>query len=550
MSDIFIQLILALLGALIGIGAVLIKKKTWLKRIAWILAVLLIVVAAMWFTYSLVQKPETTEVKVTVHVADNKGASIPNAKVLTFFPQGSFSQYTDNDGITTFNLTPSKTESRLIVEADDYQIYERQIRSSNDSTIDIRLKQQEGNTADIILRAVDETDNTPISGVEIKLITQGDILRKTTDSDGFAQYELVFPKEGKVDAEISVNAKGYKIENQISTLLPGKLQYVLLTSDTLRVEIPNIPPIEGSSSGQATTTPSENVKIGSGVEITNVNNGSGLRVIQLGPDGQPWENVYVRVNEQKTDASGNPSQGDKIGDGSINRQGQFDIELGEGTYVVCTNQAPGYGWMTDECIYNVNIQTGKLTIVRLQVGRLEIGVAYADGSPWKGVYYQIFTERQDVSGNPVTDKRVADGGTDNTGIGSAWLTPGQYAVSIDLRGYNWGNLSEAKGEINIPVQKGNVARVHLQMGRLVVGLRKPDGSPNAGAYAQIFTQRPDINGRPIFADRVWDGTTDAAGLANIDLTQGKYCIKVGDNFLYDIPVVWGKVTMTDGSSFK
>ena len=124
-----------------------------------------------------------------------------------------------------------------------------------------------------------------------------------------------------------------------------------------------------------------------------------------------------------------------------------------------------------------------------------------------------------------------------------------YTLSLDLRGYNWGNLPSGKGQLDIAIEKGKNNRIDIRLGQLVIELRDSSGQPASGVYAEVFTQKEDINGRHILADRVWDGRTDAGGSAKVDLTKGLYALKIGENILFDIPIEEGVVTKTDGSSF-
>jgi hypothetical protein len=190
-----------------------------------------------------------------------------------------------------------------------------------------------------------------------------------------------------------------------------------------------------------------------------------------------------------------------------------------------------------------------LTKVQLQVGQIEVAIVGAAGEPWEGVYFQIFSQKRDVSGNQITDRRVADGRTDNTGLKGSWLTPGLYIVAIDLRGYNWGKLREAKGEIDIVVGKGKTNRISIKMGRLAIGLKKPNGDPNTRVYIEIYTQKLAVNDQPVLDQRVWDAHTDNGGFASVDLTQGQYALKIGDTVLWNVPIEWGKVTTSNGKTF-
>jgi len=290
--------------------------------------------------------------------------------------------------------------------------------------------------------------------------------------------------------------------------------------------------------------------IGSGVKIEQQAGGAGLRIVMLDPDGRPWANTYFEVYEQTADVSGNPTRGKRAKSGYISQQGLIDFEIAAGKYGVCTSTSPGYNWATSDCVYDVQVTSGKLTTVQLQAGQIEVVVLGADGNPWKDVYFAIYTQKRDVSGNPVIDRKVTGSYTDNSGLGRFWLTPGMYIVSIDLRGYNWGKLREAKGETNIAVQKGETNRVTIRMGRLVVGLKKPNGDPNTDVYVKVCTQKPAVDGKPVIDSLVWSGYTDNGGFAAVDLTQGQYALQIGDVVLWNVPVEGGRVTTSDGKTIK
>jgi hypothetical protein len=499
---------------------------------------------------NIVPSQQPSNSVVTIHVADNSGSSISSAKVILFYSAGALSQFTDSNGISTFSVIGAEQGNvRLIVEANNYQIYEKQIIYPAETTIDVRLSEKQGSNENIILRTVREYDSLPITGIEVIVSFNGELIRQTTDSDGFAVYTLPFNSDGRLDVQISVDAQGFKIENQFSTLTPGKLQYILLTPNSLKIEIPNIPTSGFTSLPTEPVVTSES-DIESGVDISQQVGGNGLKVVFLTPDSQPWENVYVEVYEQIADTSGNPSRGSRVKSSSINRQGEIDFELQSGVYAVCPSENRGYGWTENDCIYNIQVAANNLTIVKFQGGQIEFAIVDANGKPWENVYFEVYTQKQDVNGNPVTANRVWSGSTANTGIANVWLTPGLYAISLDLRGYNWGGLTDRRGEANIPVYKSNKTPLLIQMGQIIVGLTKSDGSPSANSYVEIYTQKNDVNNKSVTANRVWSGSTGNGGLAIIDLTQGLYAVKVGDNTLYDIPVDWGKITQTDGVSYQ
>ncbi|GAB1470231.1 hypothetical protein MASR2M66_11080 [Chloroflexota bacterium] len=495
---------------------------------------------------------EQGELTFSVRVADASGSAISNAKVIFFYPTGSLSQYTDSSGTSTFNVSKiGKGNLRVIVESENYQIYEEQLDSSNETTIDVRLAEKQGSKENIILRAVKDGTTEPISGIEFIVVVDGGIYQQLTDSDGFAMLQIPFPSDGLVDAQISVNATGYGIENQFTTLSPGKLQYVLLSPNSLRVEIPNIP-----NAPQSSALPTKDNQpdalgevIGSGVEIYQESGDSGLKIIMLTADSKPWEDAYFEVYEQKIDVAGNPSQGDRIKYGSINLQGELIFEIEPGTYSVCPPEL-GYGWTSLGCIYNVQIVSGSQTVVKVQSGKLEFVIIRADGTPSEDVYAEIYTQQDNASGQPVTDDRVWYGNTDNTGTFIKNLAPGNYSLVIDLRGYNWGNLADRYGQADISINKGTTTTIVVKMGRLSFGITDASGLPANNVYLEVYTQKKDVNGNPALDQRIWYGNTDESGVVTVSLTQGQYAVKINNQILYDVPLEWGVITQTDGLTYS
>jgi hypothetical protein len=497
--------------------------------------------------------PRPDNFTISVHVADKSGSTIPGAKVLFFYPAGSLSQYSDSNGVSTFNVSNAgQGNLRVIVETDQYQIFEKQVVYPLETTIDVRLSEKQGSNKNVILRAVTDGSSAPIAGINIVVALNGDIYRQTTDSDGFALFELPFPSEGEVNTQISVNTKGYDVENQFSTLTPGKLQYILLNPNSLRIEVPNISTSISSIpvSPTASTSGITDGVIGSGVVLSQQAGGKGIKIIMLTPDSKPWSDAYLDVYEQKDDATGKPSQGNKAGYGNINLQGELLLsDLKDGLYLICPPNL-GYGWGKNGCVDNVRIAAGSQAVVNLQPGKIEVTIVDASGTPWKDVYAEVHTQKQNAVGKPVMDSRVWYGKTDNTGAFNVWLTPGLYAVKIDLLGYNWGNLADAYGKASVAVNRGVTTPVLINMGQISIGLKDSSGSAQSDVYLEIYTQKNDVNGNPVLDARIWYGRTDNGGLITISLTEGKYALKNGDSILYNIPVEWGILTRTDGKTYQ
>ncbi len=498
--------------------------------------------------------PRPDNFTISVHVADKSGGTISGAKVLFFYPAGSLSQYTDSNGVSTFNVSNAgQGNLRVIVETDNYQIFEKQVVYPIETTIDVRLSEKQEGNKNVILRAVTDGSNAPIAGIEVVVTLDGNLFRQATDSDGFALFELPFPSEGQIDAQISVNTQGYGIEDQFSTLTPGKLQYILLTPNSLSVLIPDVP-LAPRPSPQSTTN-NQNVDtsgavIGSGVKISQQSGGNGLKVIFLTTDFKP-ANGFFYVYEQSADVAGGLLKGNQIDGESINKQGELFFEINEGVYVLCQSGYAGYDWTDIGCVYNVQVSSGNQTTVTFQLGQINFTVVDASGNAIADTLWEIYTQTQDVTGKPVTLRKVWSGNTDKTGTVYAPLTPGLYVIDFGLHGYKWGQKpTDRDGVSNIPVKKGEITPILITLGQIAIELRTIDGRPSVNERIEIYTQKNDINGNQIIDNYIGSVYTDDSGAAVFNLTEGLYAVKIRDNTTYNVPINWGVITQTDGTTFR
>lgn len=288
--------------------------------------------------------------------------------------------------------------------------------------------------------------------------------------------------------------------------------------------------------------------IGSGTSISQ-EVGTGLRVVMLDATGRPQKDASVSVYEQILDVSNNPTYGNAVKYGTINQQGRVDFDLPADTYVVCSSTIIRYGWTPNGCVYNVQVNPNALAVVRLQAGGLELGAVNAQGKPLSDVATQVYTQKIDVNGDPSSDQLVASANTNNTGLSRYALTPGKYAVTIDVQGYNW-DKPDGKGKMNVEVQPGKTNRIVVRLGALQVKLKKANGTPAANSHVRVYKQTQDVNSSPVLGEAVWSDYTNNGGIVNVDLTPGKYALMIDDRTLYDVNVENGKTTVTDGQTIE
>lgn len=500
--------------------------------------------------------------QIAIRVADSTGASVFGAKVLIFFQEGAFSQYTDANGTAIFNNINTTESIRLIVETDQYEIYEQQVQLPRDKSLDIRLKKRSGNQGSIIFRVIDDTTGIPIPGVKVLLLVEGDVLSEATDSNGISKFTLKFPEEGKLDARMSVSTNAYEINDQTITLLPNRVQDVRLSpsKDTLtiaEVSAQVLPTQQANPTQQVTTVPStvrngvtietivsNRVDLDTGVRIStepapSENDNGELRVIIRTPDDKPHIGTYVAISKQKTDLNNQPIRGEHAGSLRTDDTGTATISLPPGTYGVYPDIS-GYPWKAIN--FNLQVEADKRTTVIIVPSQLVIVIRRADRSLITNSYVSVSTQKVDANGNPLPDQRVLDGRTQDTGAIILNLTPGNYAIYLEAaRGEDWGMLDNE-------LPPATQVTYNVTLGRIRIESRDDKGNVVAGFYSRVTFKKLDANGKAIPGDTIIDGRTDNTGVVNFDLTPGEYMVVSGVGVM-EVEVKSGETVTIKNSDF-
>jgi hypothetical protein len=174
-------------------------------------------------------------------------------------------------------------------------------------------------------------------------------------------------------------------------------------------------------------------------------------------------------------------------------------------------------------------------------GKLVVQYLRGDLTPIDGVYFRVYTQRQDLAGNWVVDDQVDGSSTDSTGQVSFDLDPGSYIVSRNIDGYNWGDASDRKGKADVRVVASRVTTVRITLARLIVGFAHGDGTPIDDKYVRVYTEKQDVAGNWVTSENVAGSSTDNTGTVTFDLAPGHYIVSA--NFTgYN----WGNAHDTEG----
>lgn len=295
----------------------------------------------------------------------------------------------------------------------------------------------------------------------------------------------------------------------------------------------------------------EQVPVGSGAVVTMEDSiVTELVVSFLRGDDTPISGVYVKLYTQKQDLSGNWVTDERIDYSNTDNAGSVRFTPSPGQYIISAD-FNGYSWGngTDvNGLTSVSIENGKTTQLVVRLARIRIGFVYADGSVVDGGYVKIFTQRQNIAGEWVTDDRSDYGNTDNSGEVIFDLPAGNYIVSSDFSGYNWGDAIDVMGEANIPLRPGEVTSLIIHLGQMVVALKDVDGNPIINSYVKVYYQGKDVNGNPARGNSITYGQTGNTGTITFNLTPGTYAFEYDSKTYYNIELQAGKITTTDGKN--
>lgn len=175
------------------------------------------------------------------------------------------------------------------------------------------------------------------------------------------------------------------------------------------------------------------------------------------------------------------------------------------------------------------------------MGNLQIELRKGNGEPVSDQYVQVYSQKQSLSGDWVTDERVWSGSSDNAGLAKAELEAGKYIVSVDFQGYNSGTAADVKGQADVPVEVGKTTRISLTLGRLMLGFMRGDQSVIENQYIAVYTQKKDLAGNWVVDQRIASGNTDNTGTLLFNLTPGAYIVSTEFNG-YN----WGTATDCQG----
>lgn len=183
----------------------------------------------LWFIAQEATPKVSENTNITFHVFDKEnGSPIQYARVLLFIENRRLTSETDDTGTIQFRVRNGDeiVEFDYVVQVENYNVERRNNVRYQGRKIDIPLNRSEGDNATVFFVVTDE-DGASIPSAEVVLKLESTIISQPTDTNGIVKFDITFPND-TLDAQVSVNAKGFQPDYQNITLLPNKILAIRL----------------------------------------------------------------------------------------------------------------------------------------------------------------------------------------------------------------------------------------------------------------------------------------------------------------------------------
>lgn len=163
-----------------------------------------------------------------VRISDIEGTPVDKAKISLFCAATVVHRYSDSEGVVTFSQeSKKKSNCRLVVETENYEIYEQEIFLPRKELLEIRLRENPADKSTIIIHVVDHTNDLQVKEARVLLLVAGETYDEVTDSNGIVKFSVPIAA-GVVDSKLRVETDSYEIDYQDVTLLSNEVQEIRL----------------------------------------------------------------------------------------------------------------------------------------------------------------------------------------------------------------------------------------------------------------------------------------------------------------------------------
>ncbi len=273
-----------------------------------------------------------------------------------------------------------------------------------------------------------------------------------------------------------------------------------------------------------------------------------LKIVARNLSGDYIPGIHFELFSQTKDANNQPIADKKILSGTINNDGEANLTFHPSPlkkYILKMydkNSNAGEFWFYD----NISFTCGADKEIVKYLPAMHIILRTADGDLLKNHKFSIYTQRTDIDGRPIKEKKdlVASLSTSDQGKAVIYLAP-KHPYNPEKSGvYALTTSGTEKGQFivyGLEISSSTDLLEEYVLSDIVLTVKDAAGRLQAGASLEFYEQNTDTEGNYVLGKRLRSLKLDDNGRAKIEYPHGYYAVALKDgagqkNIFYNVHI--------------
>lgn len=260
-----------------------------------------------------------------------------------------------------------------------------------------------------------------------------------------------------------------------------------------------------------------------------------LKVVPLGIENKPLNNLNISIYEQKYNEINEPIIGKKITSGNSGVEGSAVFYLSSGKYAIEINGPDNNNYY----FWNKDLENSKYNRIEQILSALDIVVRNGQKELVTDINVEIYQQAYDAENKEILGKSIGLKSTGKTGRVSFYYPKGNYAVKIKgTAGFDYYFWEKE-------IIDHQISKINIALSTLRIISRDSAGNLAKNVSAIVATQTADYEGNLIIDRQLGTFNTGEKGYVDVYLPLGNYALIVGTEKKFDIQVSESLITKVE-----
>ena len=271
---------------------------------------------------------------------------------------------------------------------------------------------------------------------------------------------------------------------------------------------------------------------------------SNLEIITRNYDGDYVPNISFELYEQVSDIDGSPKVGNKAIGGKVNVLGKgvvsFHPDPRKYYILKMYDKNPNIGefWFYD----NIKFSCGENKSITKDLSSIKFVLRDADNNLKKNQVFSLYTQKFDIDGKPILEKKDLLSGALNTGAEGfvRIYVSGPHPYDNEKKGkYIFSALGLNRVEYltyDLDVYSQEDLNFDYIFSDIIFNLKDATGAPLGNTNIEMYNQTKSVAGNKILGTLVTNQRTSLEGMLKYEYPSGYYAVRfkddVGQDFIY------------------